>query len=96
LFYHRHKKILSLAARIPPPERPSERVNAGLSGCHYTLLDAAAPELLLIVVNLVRATHLDDDSVRAAIPKCVDAGPSGTDPPYSTLPLRRSSSLLPI
>jgi hypothetical protein len=36
-------------------------------------IDAAAPEVLLIVVDLVRITHLDTDLVDTTIPKSIDA-----------------------
>jgi hypothetical protein len=42
-------------------------------GCRYTLLDAAAPKVLLIVVDPVHVTHLNADLVCATIPKHVDA-----------------------
>jgi hypothetical protein len=42
-------------------------------GCCYTLLNAAALEVLLTVVDPVRVTHLDVDLVRTTIPKRVDA-----------------------
>jgi hypothetical protein len=37
--------------------------------CRYTLLDIAAPDILLIVVDPVHVTHLNVDLVCTAIPK---------------------------